>query len=186
MPNTVEIFSDEPAGTVIAQDPKGGISVVRGGTVRVNISKGQQTIGLPNVIGQSYDSAATQLRTAGLTPVRRDVDATEPKGTVVDQDPAPGSLQPPGTKITLSVSKGATTTTVPDVTGDDEATAQATLENDGWRVVVRDTVTDNPDEDGIVLSQTPAGGAQAKPGARITLYVARFQAPTEPPPPTTP
>jgi len=90
--------------------------------------------------------------------------------------------------VTLSVSKGSTTTTVPDVSGDDEATAQATLENDGWRVVLRDTVTDNPDEDGIVLSQTPAGGAEAKPGARVTLYVGRFQEPTEPPPPppTTP
>jgi eukaryotic-like serine/threonine-protein kinase len=183
VPEPHEIFSEESAGTVIAQDPKGGTSVVKGSTVRVNISKGRQTTGVPNVIGQSFDSAAEQLRGAGFTAVRSDVDSSEPKGTVIEQDPAAGSLQPPGTKVTLSVSSGQTTTTVPDVVNSDEATAQASLENEGWKVVIRDTPTDNPDEDGIVLSQTPSAGEQAKPGSKVTLFVGRFTQPTEPPPP---
>ena len=185
IPNPVEIFSDDPQGSVIAQDPKGGTSVVRGSTVRINISKGQQTTGLPNVIGLSYDNAAEQLRRAGFTPSRKDVDSNEPKGTVIDMDPPPGSLQPPGTKITVTVSKGQATSTIPDVTGIDEASAQATLENEGWKVSIRDTPTQNPDEDGIVLDQAPSAGEQAKPGAKVTLFVGRLQQ-TEPPPPPTP
>jgi eukaryotic-like serine/threonine-protein kinase len=189
VPDAHEIFSDKPAGTVIAQDPKGGTSVVKGSTVRINISKGQQNIGIPSVIGQSYDNASKQLRAAGFTPVRQDVDSEQPKGTVVDQDPAPGSLQPPGTEVTLSVSTGQTTTSVPDVVGDDEETARTTLENDGWTVVVRDTGTDDSTEDGRVLSQTPAAGAQAKPGSRVTIYVGRIlpvEPPPGPPPPPSP
>jgi beta-lactam-binding protein with PASTA domain/predicted Ser/Thr protein kinase len=188
VPNAVDIFSDDPAGTVIAQDPRGGTSIVRGSTVRVNISKGRQTIGVPNVIGQSYDSAAEQLRRSGFTPSRRDVDATEPEGTVVDQDPQPGSLVPPGTRVTVSVSTGQSTTSVPDVRGLDEASAQATLENEGWRVVIRDTATQNPDEDGIVISQTPPPGQQAQPGSRVTLFVGRVPnpAPSPSPPPGPP
>jgi beta-lactam-binding protein with PASTA domain/predicted Ser/Thr protein kinase len=186
VPNAVDIFSDEPQGTVIAQDPRGGTNIVRGSTVRINISKGPQTIGLPNVIGQSYDSAAEQLRRAGFTPVRRDVDATEPEGTVVGQDPDPGTLVPPGTRVTVSVSTGQSTTSVPDVRGLDESSAQATLENEGWEVVIRDTPTQNPDEDGVVISQTPPPGQQAEPGARVTLFVGRVQQQPEPPPPPAP
>jgi beta-lactam-binding protein with PASTA domain len=183
VPNAVDIFSDEPSGTVIAQDPKGGRSVVRGSTVRINISKGPQTVGLPNVIGQSYDSAAEQLRRAGFTPARRDIDATEPEGTVVGQDPDPGTLVPPGTRVTLSVSTGQSTTAIPDVRGLDESSAQATLENEGWQVLIRDTPTQNPDEEGIVISQTPPPGQQAEPGARVTLFVGRLQQQPQPPPP---
>jgi beta-lactam-binding protein with PASTA domain/predicted Ser/Thr protein kinase len=185
LPDVHDIFSDKPTGTVIAQDPKGGTSVVKGSTVRVNISKGQQNIGIPSVIGQSFDEASRQLRAAGLTPVRVDVESSEPKGRVVDQDPAPGSLQPPGTEVTLSVSTGEETTTVPDVLNLDEETARTNLENDGWVVVVRDTGTDNPEEDGVVLSQSPSGGEEAKPGSRVTIFVGRLP-PTEPPPPPPP
>jgi eukaryotic-like serine/threonine-protein kinase len=181
VPDPHDIFSDQPTGTVIAQDPKGGTSVVKGSTVRINISKGQQNRGIPSVIGQSFADASKALRAEGFTPVRQDVDDPAPKGTVVDQDPGPGTLHPPGTEVTLSVSTGQETTTVPDVLGDDEETARATLENDGWQVVVQDTGTDNPDEDGRVLSQTPGPGEEAKPGSRVTIYVGRVEA-TEPPP----
>jgi serine/threonine-protein kinase len=189
VPDVHDIFSEKPGGTVIAQDPKGGVSMVKGSTVRINISKGLETIGIPSVIGQSFENASKQLRSAGFTPVRQDVESEQPKGTVVDQDPAPGSLQPPGTEVTLSVSTGQTTTSVPDVVGDDEETARATLENDGWKVVVSDTGTDDPNEDGRVLSQTPAGGAKAKPGSRVTIFVGRFtsvEPPPGPPPPPPP
>jgi eukaryotic-like serine/threonine-protein kinase len=189
-PESHEIFSDKPIGTVIAQDPKGGTSVVRGSKVRINISKGPQNIGIPNVIGLSYDRAAEQLRQEGFTAVREDVDADEPKGTVIGQDPGPGALHPPGTKVTLSVSTGQTATTVPDVLGDDEQTARANLENAGFAVAVRSTGTDDPAEDGVVLSQTPGPGEEAEPGSRVTIYVGRLEVtepqPGPPPPPPPP
>jgi eukaryotic-like serine/threonine-protein kinase len=185
-PRVVDIFSDEPEGVVIAQDPKGGTSIVEGSEVRINVSKGQQQTGLPNVVGRSFEDGAAALRQAGFEPVRRDVEAEEPEGTVVGMSPAAGTLAPPGTKVTLNVSLGVSTTSVPEVVGLDEANAQATLENEGWSVVVRDTTTANPDEDGIVITQDPAPGDQAEPGSRVVLYVARFQEQEEPQPPPSP
>jgi serine/threonine-protein kinase len=182
-PRVVDIFSDEPEGVVIAQDPKGGTSIVEGSEVRINVSKGQQQTGLPNVVGRSFEDGAAALRQAGFEPVRRDVEAEEPEGTVVGMSPGAGTLAPPGTKVTLNVSLGVSTTSVPEVVGLDEANAQATLENEGWSVVIRDTTTANPDEDGIVITQDPAPGEQAEPGSRVVLYVARFQEPEEPEPP---
>jgi eukaryotic-like serine/threonine-protein kinase len=189
VPDPHDIFSDKTAGTVIAQDPVGGTSVVKGSTVRVNISKGQQHRGIPSVLGLSFADASRQLRGAGFTPIRDDIDDPAPRGTVVAQDPGPGTLHPPGTEVTLSVSTGQETTTVPDVLGEDEETARTTLENDGWVVAVQDTGTDNPDEDGRVLSQTPGPGEQAKPGARVTIYIGRLESvepPPGPPPPPPP
>jgi eukaryotic-like serine/threonine-protein kinase len=186
VPEPHDIFSDQPAGTVIAQDPKGGTSIVRGSTVRINISKGLQNRGIPNVIGQSYARAAEQLRQEGFDPIREDVEGDEPEGTVIDQDPGPGSLQPPGTDVTLRVSTGETATAVPDVINLDEASARATLENEGWEVVVRDTATEDPAEDGIVISQNPAPGAKAEPGSPVTIVVGRIELAEPPPPPPPP
>jgi eukaryotic-like serine/threonine-protein kinase len=192
VPDTREIFSDQPTGTVTAQDPKGGTSVVKGTTVRINISKGQQNIGIPSVIGLSYDRAAEQLRQEGFTAVREDVDSSEPRGRVIGQDPGPGTLHPPGTEVTLNVSTGQESATVPEVVGQDEESARASLENEGWQVAVRYTGTDDPAEDGIVISQNPAPGAEADPGSTVTLVVGRLEVtepppgPPEPPPPPPP
>ena len=78
----------------------------------------------------------------------------------------------------MTVSKGPTTSTVPDVTSLDLGTAEQTLQDSGFhaRVVYQD-VTD-PNNEGLVLSQTPQGGAQAKPGATVTLTVGRYKATT--------
>ena len=186
VPKVVDIFSDEPAGIVIAQDPPGGASIVEGSDVRLNVSKGPQQSGLPNVVGRSYEDAAQELRQAGFEAARRDVDAPEPKGTVVSQSPAPGTLAPPGTRVTLNVSTGESATSVPDVRDLAEDDARATLENEGWTVVIRDTPTSNPDEDGIVISQTPPPGQKAEPGSEVTLFVGRLKEEPAPPPPTTP
>ena len=92
--------------------------------------------------------------------------------------------------MTLNVSTGQSTTAVPDLVGEEEASARATLQNEGWRVLIRDTPTTNPDEDGLVITQTPPPGDQAEPGSQVIHYVGRYQEieppPGEPPPPPAP
>ncbi len=103
-------------------------------------------------------------------PVTSDLKA----GIVVDQDPSGGSESSKGSTVTLSVSEGPSTTAVPDVTTQDVAIAQATLEAAGFRAkpVLEDV--DDPNFDGIVISQDPVGGSQAKPNSLVTLFVGRF------------
>ena len=72
------------------------------------------------------------------------------------------------------MSKGPSTSAVPDVTTQDFAIAQATLENAGFRTRFVYEDTEDSAMDGIVLSQDPVGGTQAKPNALITLFVGRF------------
>jgi beta-lactam-binding protein with PASTA domain len=64
---------------------------------------------------------------------------------------------------------------VPDVTGMDQATAEALLTGAGLNpAVITDFVTD-PASDGIVISEDPAPGSDAKQGEVITIHVGQLQ-----------
>jgi serine/threonine-protein kinase len=176
-PKVREVFNTAQPGTVIAQAPVGGEMVAQGTVVQINVSKGLEPLDVPNVIGQQYDSAAGQLQGRGFAVARRDVDSSQPKDTVIDQEPGGGSELARGGTVTLFVSKGPKESTIPDVSSLDEETATETLEQSGFTVDVVDQDTFDPDQDGLVLSQDPPGGTKAKPGSTVTIVVGRFVEP---------
>jgi beta-lactam-binding protein with PASTA domain/predicted Ser/Thr protein kinase len=180
---TVEIDSNQPQGEVVSQRPTGGASVVQGSTVTLRISKGPKPIAVPNVIGSSFDSANSALLAKGFAVARTDVQSDQPKDTVIGMDPAPGTFQAPGTTIHLQVSKGPTTSTVPDVTSLSQADAQAQLKASGFQVRIVTQPVSDPNQDGIVQTQDPAGGQKAPPGSTVTIAVGKFGASTTPGPP---
>jgi serine/threonine-protein kinase len=76
--------------------------------------------------------------------------------------------------------------TVPDVTAQEEGSAQSTLEQAGFVAQVQRQDVNDPGLDGIVLSQSPTGGSKAKQGSAVTITVGRLVAqggPGSPPPP---
>jgi beta-lactam-binding protein with PASTA domain/predicted Ser/Thr protein kinase len=187
-PNVVEINSPRDAGTVLATAPSAGEVVVEGTRVRVNVSKGPRPIAVPNVVGQAYESAASTLQGAGFGVAREDVESEEAAGIVVAQSPAAGSQQSRGSTVTLQVSEGPPTESVPDVTSQDEAQASVLLDEAGFAVEVQDQETDDESLDGLVISQDPPGGTELEQGETVTIVVGRFVPPEEeepPPPPTT-
>jgi serine/threonine protein kinase len=178
---TVQVESDKPLGQVISQSPTAGASVKQGETVRLKVSKGPKPIAVPNVVGSTFESANSTLLGMGFGVKREAVTSDAPKDTVVDTSPGVGTLQPPGTLITVMVSKGPTTSTVPDVTTLSQSDAQATLKASGFGVkIVSQPVTDQS-QDGIVQTQDPPGGSQQPPGTTVTIAVGKF-AGTGPPP----
>jgi serine/threonine-protein kinase len=177
----VEVNSEKDEGTVTAQFPTAGTVVVEGTQVRINVSKGPRPVTVPNVIGLPYDQAANELQSAGFAIARIDVDSELAAGIVVDQDPNGGSEGSKGSTVTLSVSKGPVTSAVPDVTTQDVSIAQTTLEAAGFRTRVVLEDVDDLTLEGIVISQDPVGGTQAKPNTLVTLFVGRFVEPTPTP-----
>jgi eukaryotic-like serine/threonine-protein kinase len=170
----VEVNSDRDQGTVTAQSPSPGTVVVEGTRVRINVSKGPKPVSIPSVVGLPYDQAASELRQKGFGVSRIDKDSDQAAGIVTDQDPSGGSEGSKGSTVTLTVSKGPSTAAVPDVTTQDVSIAQTTLDAAGFRTRVVLEDTDDPTQDGIVMSQDPIGGTQAKPNSLVTLFVGRF------------
>jgi len=169
-----EVFSKKEQGTVVAQFPLPGRRVNKDSSVRINVSRGLQPIGIPTVVGETFESASSQLQAAGFAVARQDVDSEQPKGIVVRQSPAGGASASRGATVTLSVSKGPKESAVPDVTSQDEDAARSALESAGFDVVVQDEETIDPTQDGIVINQDPPGGTKAAPGTTVTIFVGRL------------
>jgi eukaryotic-like serine/threonine-protein kinase len=183
-PRAFPVASSKAVDTVTGQDPPAGKVIEKGSRVRINYSSGPAQIDVPSVIGLQFDQASSALQAQGFAVARRDVDSERPKGEVVDQSPS--NQAPKGSTITLSVSKGPPMSTVPDVTAQEEGSAQSTLEQSGFTVQVQRQDVNDPGLDGIVLSQSPTGGSKAKQGSTVTITVGRLVAqggPGSPPPP---
>ncbi len=174
----VHVDSNQDAGTVIAQLPTEGASIDQGSKVTLKVSNGPKPVAVPNVTGHSFASAISELQAAGFAVARNDVDSDQPADTVVSTTPSVGTYQPAGTTITVNVSRGPKTSAVPSVESQDQASAVSQLRASGFRVNIVTQDTDNPDEDGIVLSQDPVGGTQKPPGTTVTIVVGKLT--TEP------
>jgi len=179
------VSSGKPEGTVTSQFPAGGVTVVEGTEVRINVSSGPKQVSVPSVLSLPYGQAASQLEQAGFKVTRNDVDSDQAKGIVIDQNPKGGTSADQGSTVTLSVSKGPTTTAVPDVTTYAVADAKATLQGAGFKVRTVSEDTNDPSLDGIVISQDPVGGTQAQPNSFVTLFVGRLVQSTTTTTPTT-
>src|SRR5512132_3028275 len=168
------VDNDAPQGQVFAQTPKAGAHIDQGSSVTLKVSNGPKPVIVPSVVGSTFDSANSALLGSGFAVRRKDVENDAPKDTVIAQSPDGGTYQPPGATVTLTVSKGPTTSTVPDVTSISQADAITQLRASGFKVqVVSQPVTD-PNQDGIVQTQDPAGNTKAPPGSTVTIAVGKF------------
>jgi beta-lactam-binding protein with PASTA domain len=178
--SVITVHSSKPVDTVTRQLPLAGTTILKGATVQIRVSSGPADVTVPSVIGLPFDQASIALRNQGFVVSREDVESDQPADTVVNQTPS-GSATP-GSTITLSVSKGPKTSTVPDVTSQDEQSARDTLTSAGFKVRVKHQNVTDPGLEGIVLDQNPSGGMQADQGSPVTITVGRLTN-AEPPPP---
>ncbi|MGP3970866.1 Stk1 family PASTA domain-containing Ser/Thr kinase [Streptomyces sp. 6N223] len=94
----------EEEGTVCATTPAAGSRIDPGGTVTLIISSGSRPVKVPDVTGDAFEDALTELQAAGFD-VDQDTEETpdEEPGTVLGQDPEGGKKARPGTVVTLTV-----------------------------------------------------------------------------------
>jgi eukaryotic-like serine/threonine-protein kinase len=161
-------------GKVLAQSPKPGGKVNKGTKVRINVGEGPKPVAVPDVVGMQYDSAASILQGRGFAVARKDVQSDQPAGVVISENPPANASVNPNSTVTLKVSKGPTTSAVPNVVGQTQDAAKSSLASAGFtpRVITQD-VTDLG-QDGVVVSQDPQANVQAKPGATVTIVVGHY------------
>jgi beta-lactam-binding protein with PASTA domain/tRNA A-37 threonylcarbamoyl transferase component Bud32 len=176
---TQESSAKVPDGIVIRTDPSAGRPVDRRSAVTVVVSSGPEQVDVPDVTGQDEADAVAALREKGLTAVIHEKASSEPEGTVVSQSPAGGLQVDQGSSVTILVSNGKVKE-IPDVTGLSQAEAESQIEDAGFTPAIRTRPTDQPDEVGSVLSQSPRGGAQRREGSTVTLTVGELATTTTP------
>ena len=63
---TAQVPSDQPVGTVTAQDPPAGTRVAPGTKVHINVSKGKAVVPVPSEVGNTLSNAQGRARGEGL------------------------------------------------------------------------------------------------------------------------
>ena len=161
------------SGTVTASKPKAGQTMLVGDPITINVSQGPTEVTVPSELGTQYANAASAIRGAGLIPQRSDVNDAAPVGQVIGLNPSEGSSVPKDSIVVVTVSSGPKTVSVPNVTGDDQATAVQLLQQQGLTATVLLQDVTDPTQNGLVLRQSPAGGTLLQ-GAAVTIYVGRL------------
>jgi len=175
-------FSSKVAANhVISQDPAADEFVDKGSTVTFLLSRGIHPTTVPYLIGQTKKQAQSDLQAAHLRWVFQPVQSDQPKGTVVDTDPAAGQKVPRDTEVTVSISSGPQQ--VPDVVGMTQEQAVQALKNAGFKASVSSDNT-STEPKGTVTGQTPAAHTPLQQGSTVFITVSTFEpssAPTSPP-----
>ncbi len=136
------------------------------------------------MLGDAQEIAKAELERLGFIVDVETRDTDDPEGTVIAQDPGPGSRLLRGDRVTIVVSTGAGSVIVPNVVGQSEDSAVSTLQSRGLSVDVIRQETDQASEDGRVLDQAPTSGTRVRGGDTVTIFVGEFAAPIEIQPPT--
>lgn len=105
----VEVFSQNPAGTVVATDPGYDSEIPASTVVQVHVSMGPENkiVEIPTLSGLNLAQARVMLTDLGLDVGGISyVVSDEPEDTVLSQDPAPGSQVSSGSFVNLNVSGG--------------------------------------------------------------------------------
>lgn len=173
---TKDIFDDDvPSGLVVGSEPAAGAEIRKFQPVSLLVSKGPQLFPLPKLAGGTLEQAKTGLNAAemALGPVTEQFHEKVPAGTVLSQDPAPGTAVRHGTPVSLVVSKGPEPIPVPSVVGQDEKDAVDAIEEAGLTAeVAREEVFSRDVPKGAVVSQAPATGTLTR-GGTVTLTISK-------------
>ncbi|HEU5157382.1 MAG TPA: Stk1 family PASTA domain-containing Ser/Thr kinase [Streptosporangiaceae bacterium] len=177
-----EEFSDSvKKGVVISSEPGANEEVDQGSTVDLVVSKGKETVKVevPDVVGQPYRAAQSELEQAGFKVNRRTAPDNEvPRGSVIRTTPEAGEKADQGSVVVMYVSTGRETVEVPNVVNLSEKDAKETLRQAGLKVSVQRGSPEGDVPEGSVFRQFPPAGQEVARGTTVTIFVAENQGPT--------
>ncbi len=149
-----------PRGRVAGQTPDAGMAAKKGQTLRVIISKGLDSVTVPEWRGVGLSQAQVHAQQAGLKIANvAYIRSAMPPQVVVSQSPAPGSIVARDSETSLLVSSGPPTFifVTPDFTGAKLESAQRLLGSYGIQTGPTRTQAASGAE-GTILAQSPQPG----------------------------
>ena len=140
-----------PIGSVISQDPAALAPQKQGTVVNLVVSQGKGKISVPNVTGQSGDTAKQLLESPAfgfVVTLAEEANDSVPKGSVIRTDPAADTVVDKGGAVTVYVSTGPTQVAVPLLIGLTETKAIDLLHEKGLieSITYQDVPFDNPND----------------------------------------
>ncbi|HET8768590.1 MAG TPA: Stk1 family PASTA domain-containing Ser/Thr kinase [Pedococcus sp.] len=182
VPERMDVASPKDVGTVVDQNPGDGEKAPKGSQVQLSVSKGPDTVQLPDLKGYGEDEARTALANLDLkvaSETKTVDDSGVDKGKVVETSPAAGATVSAGSEVVLTLSSGKVT--VPDVVGRTRNDASDALSQKGLNI--KTVFKESTEPENTVIAQSIKADTKVDDGTTITITVA--QAPTPTPTTTT-
>ncbi|MGI8875002.1 MAG: PASTA domain-containing protein [Egibacteraceae bacterium] len=129
---------------------------------------------LPALAGMTQEEATAELAGIGFSLEVADErnDLSAPAGTILAQDPDPGTEERRGGSVAVTVSAGPATVEVPQVVGLEETEAIALLEGDPYHFAIAlDEGFSDTAPAGVIRAQAPEEGGQLRQGDRVAINV---------------
>lgn len=161
-----------PEGHIIEQDPAPLTVVKRGVSIDLTVSRGPQKETVPNVVGRKISDVEPLFAAYQHVSIEETYDDQAPLGTILRQNPAPGTeVVPKETVVTFVVSKGQETFSLPSLVGKTREQAESMLLKLGLVLKqVREEKSYFPR--GFVVGTWPVkAGEKVKAGTEITLII---------------
>jgi len=170
-----EAYHDEiPEGKIIMQDPEEGTIINLNSEVEVVVSKGVQTVEVPDVENRDYAYAKSMLEDLGLY-IRRDAQYNDSvdENIVISQEPKAGTMLKAGEMVILTVSLGPEikTVIVPNLLNLTEQAAKNQLINSGLGIGQITYIPHSDVAKGYVVSQSIQAGETVKEGYKVGFVV---------------
>ncbi|MDX3545003.1 Stk1 family PASTA domain-containing Ser/Thr kinase [Streptomyces europaeiscabiei] len=170
---TKEECEDQKTGNVCKQNPAAGDPVKKGDTIALVISTGAPKVAIPNVIDKDIAKATSLLKDKGMEVETKSTESSEDPGTVLSQDPDPGTELEKGSTVTLEVAKAEEKATVPTVTGRSCDAAKAQMEANDLVGTCTEVETDDGNLVGKVIATNPEAGSELNKGDTVTIQIGK-------------
>ena len=151
---------------------------VWGGLALFSRQAAPQLVAVPRIVGLTEAAAKAALSAKQLTAqVTSKASTTVVRGQVMAQNPLENAQVSPGSAVSIDVSTGPDAAAVPNVAGQTQEDATATLQAAGFTVKTIEQVDDSSQPQGKVVSTDPAATAVTPFSTPVTLRVATGKVP---------
>ena len=161
---------------VISQSPQFNEQVKPGGSVNLVVSKGEEIIVIPDIIGQDFITAFNYLQSLGLVvksskaPIIEGNNINEP-GKIVKVIPSPGSKVKINSLVELVISTNAQLVYIPDLFSKNIDIAGAELDSANLKYEISYIETDYSVQKDLVMGQDPEAHTYVSPDSVVILFV---------------
>ena len=170
----VPVQDEDETNIVLSQEPSGGQLITPNTSVKLEVGVEQKKVAVPNVVGDTRESAEETLRGASFqVEVVEEASSEVDEGYIIRQSPLSNQKALEGSVVTIWVSSGPSAVEVPEVRGELEEDAKDILTAAGlsFQIIPQDTT--DPTEVGRVVDQVPLPGAMVDSGYTVRIFIGR-------------
>lgn len=171
-----EQYSGQKEGIILKQIPEANKNVKSKRPIFITISKGKETVKMPDLTGISVRQARVNLYNNGLNigDIKYTYNELVPKDTVISQDIREGKELIYGDTVNLIISKGPENQVyIPKLIGLSLDGIESYLISQGFNLGNVEFIESDTFVPGTIISQLPQSNTLAQPGEYINIVVAK-------------